>query len=87
MSNVLVRGIPPRLHREIQRWAETENLSVNQLFIKLALEAVEARKKTDQEDEEKKDVFERIKELREEIYRRNGIMEDSTKLIREDRDR
>ena len=87
MSNFLIRGIPPRLQRQMQQWADKENLSVNQLFIRLVREAIGSRKKMEEEEKAKEDVFQRIKELRERIYKRNGKMEDSAKLIREDRDR
>lgn len=86
MSNFLIRGIPSRLQRQIQQWADKENLSVNQLFIRLVREAIGSRKKMEEEEEKKKDVFQRIEELREKIYRRHGLLDDSTKLIREDRD-
>lgn len=86
MSNFLVRGIPPRLYREMQNWAETENLSLNQLFVRFVHEAVEARKKANKVEEEKKDVFQRIEEMREAIYKRHGLLKDSTRFIREDRD-
>ena len=76
MNTMLVRGIPPKIRREIQQMADAENLSVNQLLIRMIKEAVEASKKQ-----------KGIEELREQIYRKYGLHEDSTKLIREDRDR
>lgn len=86
MSDVLIRGIPPRVHRQIQRLAEADNLSLNQYLVRQLVEMVKKNGEEEAEEERRKDVFQRIEELRERLYRKYGKMEDSTKLIREDRD-
>lgn len=86
MSNMLIRGIPPRVRREIQRLADREDLSVNQFLVRQLVEMVKNNRDQKAEEERRKDVFRRIEEIRERLYRKYGKMEDSTKLIREDRD-
>lgn len=86
MSDVLIRGVPPRVHREIQRLADREDLSVNQFLVRQLVEMVKNNRDQKTEEERRKDVFRRIEEIRERLYRKYGKMEDSTKLIREDRD-
>lgn len=86
MSNVLIRGIPARIHEQIQKMAKTQNLSVNQTFIKLVCVALEQMENKAEEEERRAQVFERIERLREEIRKKYGRFDDSTKLIREARD-
>ena len=35
MSDILVRGIPKRIHEQLRRLAKSHNLSVNQVMLKL----------------------------------------------------
>lgn len=86
MSDILIRGIPSRVHHEIQRLAEMENLSLNQFLVRQLVVMVKRNGEKEAEEERRKDVFRRIDELREELYRKYGRFDDSTKLIREDRD-
>jgi hypothetical protein len=86
MSNVLVRGLPEKVHNRIQKLADEENLSVNQMLVQLIVSAVNGSEKEKQRDEREREAFRRLNEIREEIYRKHGLLDDSAKLIREDRD-
>ncbi len=86
MKDVLVRGLSPRIHRQIQKWAEARNLSVNQALVQLIVKALEHLEEGDEREKERAEVFKRVRRLREEIRRKYGRQEDSTKLVREDRD-
>lgn len=86
MGNMLIRGIPPRVHREIQRLAEEENLSVNLFLVQRLIEMVKKNGAEKAEEERRKEVFHRIEEMREKMRRKYGKQEDSTKIIRELRD-
>lgn len=86
MSNVLVRGLPTGVCKEIQRVANTENLSMNQFLVSLITKAVREMERKEEEEKERAAVFERIEKLREKMYKKYGLFYDSAKLIREDRD-
>lgn len=86
MSDVLIRGIPPRMHSRIQKLAQSENLSVNQAFLKLVASALEQLEKQEDEEERRREAFRGLKELRARLHAKYGKFDDSTKLIREDRD-
>ena len=86
MSNVLVRGIPKRVHDRIQKLAQSKNLSVNQALIQLIEKAIEHLEEKDNQERERAEVFRRVEELRERLRREYGKFDDSTKLVREDRD-
>lgn len=86
MSNVLVRGLPENIHRKIQKMAEAGNLSVNQVMVRLLAEAVEQEKEKKEDEGRHREAFRRLNELREEMYRKYGKQEDSTKIIREMRE-
>ena len=86
MSDVLVRGIPKMVHHRIRRFAKRENLSLNQALIQLIVGAMKRLEEKDEEEERRAQAFERLERLREEIRKKYGRQEDSTKLIREARD-
>lgn len=86
MSNILIRGVPPKIHREIQRRAAAQNLSVNQLLIRVIENDLKRGESEKEKEARRKEVFRRIRELRKENFRQFGLSDDSTKLIREDRD-
>ena len=86
MSNLLVRGLPQNIHQRIQEIAESENLSVNQLLVRLLIEAVRAEEKEEEEAEKRRKAFRRLKELRDQIRRKYGKQEDSVKIIRQMRE-
>ncbi len=86
MSDILVRGLPTRVHQKIQRLARRQNLSLNQAVLQLIATALEKAEKEKEEKERRKGAFGRLMKLREELYRKYGEFDDSTKLIREDRD-
>jgi hypothetical protein len=85
MSNVLVRGLPENVHRRIQKMADEENLSVNQMLVQLVVMAIDVSEKQKRRDERERDAFRRLTQFREEMYRKYGMLDDSAKLIREDR--
>jgi hypothetical protein len=86
MSNVLVRGLPEKVRIRIQKMADGENLSVNQMLIQLIVTAINISEKQKRRDEREQEAFRRLDEFREEMYRKYGMFDDSAKLIREDRD-
>ena len=87
MSALLIRGLTPQMRRQIQRLADRENLSLNQAMLQLLKTALELKEEKADEEENRRDVFERIEKLREEISRKYGKFGDSAKLIREERDK
>lgn len=86
MSDVLIRGIPAWVHQRLQRKAEAENLSVNQLLIRVIQEDLEQEKKNIEKEKRDKETFRRMRAIRERLRQKYGRMSDSTKLIREDRE-
>lgn len=86
MSNLLVRGLPQNIHQRIQEIAESENLSVNQLLVRLLIEAVRAEEKEEEEAEKRRKAFRRLKELRDQIRRKYGKQKDSVKIVRQMRE-
>jgi hypothetical protein len=84
MSNVLIRGLSPHLYRDIQKYADSEDLSINQVMLRLIRERMNQIYEKQEEKIQNGDVFQRIRELREKIARRNRgkRMEDSVKIIR-----
>lgn len=82
MANILLRGIPKTLHKEIEEIAHSENLSMNQLLLRLISEGLKTKEKRERE----KEAFYRLNQIREELHEKYGLSEDSTKIIREFRD-
>ena len=60
MSNVLVRGLPLKVHRQIQRLAEEQNLSSNQLIIKLLVQATKRANEEQEEEVTRENVFQKV---------------------------
>lgn len=86
MSDMLIRGLPPTARRSIEEIAHEENLSLNQIVIRLIQEAIEQKRKAEEDEEQREKVFRRLDAIRERLHRKYGTFDDSTKLIREDRD-
>ena len=87
MSSVLVRGLRFKTRRRIQHFAEKQNLSANQVLLKVIDEGLNQVEKKLEKEAHEKSIYQQILELREEIYRKHGAPKtDSTQLIREDRD-
>jgi len=86
MADILIRGIPLRVRHEIQRLAARKNLSVNQFLVERIMEMVKKNGDQEVEEERRKKAFRRIREIREELYRKFGLQDDSTKIIRHFRD-
>lgn len=86
MADIILRGLAKQTHSKIQRMARSENLSMNQMVARLLLKAIAVTEKEREKEKERTDVFRRIDELRERMYHKYGLFEDSAKLIREDRD-
>jgi len=85
MSDLLIRGLPQSIHREIRELAKEQELSINQLLIRLIRQAIDyAEMKKDRKERQEK-AFQRINEIREEIHKKHGLLDDSTKIIRERR--
>lgn len=87
MSDILIRGVPQRIHQEIQKKAASQNLSVNQLLIQIIKADLERGESEREKGVRRSEAFHRIEKLREEILRQYGPQEDSTKIIREFRDK
>jgi len=60
-------------------------VSINQALIQLITKAIEERKDKEETEQERTEIFERTRRLRDEIRKKYGTFDDSTKLIREDR--
>lgn len=86
MSDVLVRGLQPMLYRKIQKMAEKENLSTNQMLLRFIRDAVDKGESEKEKKERQQEALRRIKEIREENFRQFGMSDDSAKMIREMRD-
>ena len=86
MRNILVRGVPAKVRLRLQRLARFQNASMNQALLELLAWALEEKEKQTEAEHEREEVFRRVDELRERLRKKYGKFEDSTKLIREDRD-
>ena len=90
MCDMLIRGVPETVRRQIRRAAEKKNTSVNQILLNVIKTTFEKRQKAKETEKEKdeleKAAFRRLEELRERLYQKYGLQEDSTKLIRHFRD-
>ena len=86
MDNALIRGISKRNRLQIQKFAKLQNLSVNQVFLRVIDVGLEHLDEEMNKAEHRKQAFRRLRELREELRRKYGKQEDSTKLIRQMRD-
>jgi len=87
VANLLIRGVPERIHREVERLAEAGNLSVNQMLIQLIKEAVQYEEEKKESQKRREEAFNRLEAIRKEISKKYGRQEESWKLIREFRDR
>ena len=86
IKSMIIRGLPPKTRFKIQRMARSENLSMNQMIVRLLLQAVAHSEREKDEKAIRSEAFRRLDEFRERRYRKYGKMEDSTKIIREFRD-
>lgn len=86
MSDLLIRGLPPRTKKEMEEIAKEEDLSLNQLVVRLLRQAIDQKYEKEEEAERHREAFRRLDELRERIRKKYGKFDESWKLIREDRD-
>lgn len=86
MSDLLIRGLPQKIHRAIQRKAASQNLSVNQFVIHWFNTQLEREDSEEERAQREAEAFRRIDEIRERNFRQFGLSDDSTKIIREFRD-
>lgn len=86
MSDLLIRGLSPRTKKEMEEIAKEEDLSLNQLAVRLLREAINQKREKEEEEERHREAFRRLGELRERIRKKYGKFDESWKLIREDRD-
>lgn len=84
--NILIRGLSKRIHDRIQKLAKARNASVNQTLVRLIEDEIERQNGEIDQEQRHRRAFERIDQLREELRKKYGKFDDSTKLIREDRD-
>lgn len=85
MANILIRGLPERMHREIEEVAASKNLSVNQLLLQWIREAVQYDEERKESKKRQEEAFRRLEAIRKEISKKYGRQEESWRLIREDR--
>ena len=57
MSDVLIRGISPRIHSRIQKLAKAQNLSINQMMLKLIETAFERLEAKPEEERRREEAF------------------------------
>lgn len=86
MKNFLIRGISIRLYQRIQKFSRERNLSANQLLLEIINREIERMEGNADEESDRAEAFQRMRELREAMSRKYGKQEDSTKLIRKMRD-
>lgn len=86
MKNLLIRGVAKKIHVWVWHMSAVEQYSVNRYYSRLLDRLIESEENQKGERERIQEAFRRIDEIREEIYRKYGTLEDSTPLIREDRD-
>jgi len=86
MKNFLIRGISIRLYQKVQKFSRERNLSANQLLLDIIDREIERMEGNVDEEKQRAEAFRRLREIREELSRKYGKQEDSTKLIREMRD-
>lgn len=86
MSAMIIRGLSKRIHQRIQKLAKSRNTSINQTLLRIIHDEIDRIEGRVNEEERRAQAFERMKQLRDEIRRKYGKFDDSTKLIREDRD-
>ena len=86
MESMIIRGLPPKARFKIQRMARSENLSINQLVIRLLVGAIQQSEKEEEKGDGRTEAFRRLEEFREKMKKKYGRQEESWKLIREDRD-
>lgn len=86
MSNLLLRGLSGKEHARLRHQAYSQNLSVNQYMLKLIRSTLNRPDKDQEKEARHAEAFRRLDEMRERLHRKYGLMDDSTKLIREDRD-
>ena len=86
MQATILRGLSPKTRLIIRRLANRKNLSMNQMMIYMLDEAANLAGKRELEDKDNERIFDRVRELREQIRKKYGKQEEGWKLIREDRD-
>lgn len=86
MTNFLIRGIPVRLRQRILRFAWKRNLSANQLLLQIIDREIDRLEGNVDEEKERADAFRRLEAIRARLHEKYKKFDDSTKLIREDRD-
>ena len=87
MKDVLVRGLPAKIHERLQNLAKAENLSLNQALLKLIIAALEEIDSKREAERERAEAYSRLLALRAKIKAEHpGTFEDSWKLIRKDRE-
>ena len=84
--NILVRGVPQKYKSRIQRIAQSKNLSVNQVVVQYVIRGIENERERENGDSRQQEAIRRLREIREEIYKKYGLSTDSTQIIREARD-
>lgn len=86
MSQVLIRRVPRFAYAQLQRISRLQDLSRNQLLVRLMIATIKNNLQNKDDRERHSENFRKLLELRREIYEAHGRFDDSTALIREDRD-
>lgn len=86
MGDILIRGVPRQTRSRIQRKAESQNLSMNQFLLRFIQENLREEETEEEKRRRHEEAFRRMDEIRGRLRRKYGRFDDSTKLIREDRE-
>ena len=86
MSAMLIRGMRSRMKLQIRRYAKSKDLSTNQALLSLINMAFETMNSEEEKENQRKQAFQDIRQLHQEMRRKYGRQDDSAKLIREMRD-
>ncbi len=86
MSDIIIRGLNKRIHQRLQKLAKSRSASMNQTLLEIIQGEIERIEGRVNEEKRRKEAFARTEQIRAELHKKYGKFDDSTKLIREDRD-
>lgn len=84
--NMLIRGIPLKYKTKIEKIAQSKNLSVNQVMVQLVIQSMKSEEEKQKAVIRQREAIRRLREMREAMYKKYGMSNDSVQMIREMRD-
>lgn len=87
MANMLIRKVSTSVHHVIKKNTSKNYLSMNQGMIFFMIAIMKQLQKEREECRKHQRAFEQMEKIRKELFETYGTFDDSTKLIREDRDK